>query len=145
MCLNQVKAERRRKSRTMVTIKVQQDELAELPMCSSCSEWMDVLKKNQVQRCSTIVQFLLSSLSMPSAHHNTWRLELLQCLRRVFVWPPTGMDAMKGSFKIQVHTNTHTTKSGNIQLVLGSGWLSLKFDKRLVGERRKLQTELLLV
>lgn len=39
----------------------------------------------------------------------------------------------------------HTTKSINIQLVLGPEWLSLKFYKRLVGERRKLQTEVLLV
>lgn len=46
---------------------------------------------------------------------------------------------------IQKCTQTHTTKSGNIQLVLGPGRLSLKFYKQLVRERRKLQTEVVLV
>lgn len=69
VCFNQVKVERR-KNRTKVTIKVQQDELAELPMCScSWSEWTDVLKKNQVQiKMLNNISSSLSSLSMPSAH-----------------------------------------------------------------------------
>lgn len=83
----------------------------------------------------------LSFLSLPSAHHNTWKLEVCSTLGLCLYGHKQVWMQWRAHSKYKC-TQTHTTKSRNIQLVLGPvGWLSLNFYKRLVGERRNLQPE----